>query len=405
MAVVSFLVSVLVVGCVSLSSLIIRHYGAGAVASIACLFAVLWLAGMGAFLFPVGSTALGLFLVCLVCVRRTPKFLEVSAIGIVVLVLAMGGGAWMSVSYVKHLDEFRQTYPLVSVAGRLDYETKSVSKRPSQSGADPESKFGPPPLGSSAWTVLDAPDERPSRWSRRVWALETIHASTVEQFVSAPGFGVTRISAVGDYAFENNRRPALSLPGASEKYVDLNQWEPLRAVPPHARPYHTTRTEAERIELQLRELHVGGSRDFVDPEDAGWVVDRDHVAGFVPHRFSSEFKPVQETNFELQSLQLVSLRKFGHPMVYVTNKKLPKMDEIQDIPTRELNAFETAALESLAKGEQICYAQHGCRVLALGALRARNECTKCHEVARGALLGAFSYEFLGPAPPAKSSIH
>jgi hypothetical protein len=92
-------------------------------------------------------------------------------------------------------------------------------------------------------------------------------------------------------------------------------------------------------------------------------------------------------------------------MVYVTNKKLPKMDEIQDIPTRELNAFETAALESLAKGEQICYAQHGCRVLALGALRARNECTKCHEVARGALLGAFSYEFLGPAPPAKSSIH
>jgi hypothetical protein len=70
-----------------------------------------------------------------------------------------------------------------------------------------------------------------------------------------------------------------------------------------------------------------------------------------------------------------------------------------------LNAFEAAALESLAKGEELCYAQHGSRVLALGALRARSECTKCHEVARGALLGAFSYEFLGSAPPAKSSIH
>ncbi len=175
-------------------------------------------------------------------------------------------------------------------------------------------------------------------------------------------------------------------------------------MPPLSPPYHTTRSGAARLELQLKEIHEVGRRNFVDPEDTGWIVDRDHVAGFVAHRFSSEFYSNQQTNFELQSLQLVSLRKFGHPMVYVTNKKLPKMDEIQNIPTRELNPFEAAALESLATGEDLCYQQHGRRVFALGALRAREQCTKCHEVERGALLGAFSYEFLGNEPSAKPPI-
>jgi hypothetical protein len=404
MAVAALIVSALVVVFVSLCSLIFRNYGAGAAASIACLLTGVFLACMGVALFPVGFTALGLLLVCLACLRRTPKSLEVSVIGLVVLFLAMGGGVLMSRSYVNHLGMLRETYPLVSVASRLDYESKGASGRPHRSGAEPASKFGPPPLGSPAWGFLDAPEEAPRHWSQRAWALETIHASKVEQFVDAPGFGVTRMSSVNTYAFENNRRPATSLPGTTERYLGLNQAGPLRAVPLHAAPYHTTRTEGERLELQLREMHELGRRDFVDPEDTGWVVDRDHVAGFVPHRFSEEFRPNQQTNFELQCLQLVSLRKFGHPMVYVTNKNLPRMDKLQDVPTRELNSFEAAALESLAKGEELCYVQSGRRVLAPGALRARDQCTKCHDVQRGALLGAFSYEFLGNAPPAKPPI-
>ncbi len=66
MAVVAFIVSALVVGCVSLSSLIFRHYGAGALASLACLMAGVWLACMGMALFPVGFAALSLLLLCLV---------------------------------------------------------------------------------------------------------------------------------------------------------------------------------------------------------------------------------------------------------------------------------------------------------------------------------------------------
>ncbi len=325
---------------------------------------------------------------------------EVTVIGIVALFVAMGGGVLMSRSYIDRLAAFRETYPLVSVASRLDYETQAASDRSSPSGVAVDSKFGPPPQGSPAWNVLNAPEEARRHWSERVWALKAIHASTVEQFVDAPGFGVTRMSLVNNYAFENNRGPAPTLRGTTERYRDLNQAEPLHAVPLQAAPYRTTRTEGERLELQLRELHELGRRDFVDSDDIGWVVDRDHVAGFVSHRFSGEFRPNQQTSFELQCLQLVSLRKFGHPMVYVTDKKLPKMDEIQNIPTRELNPFEASALDSLAKGEELCYQQHGNRVLALGALRARDTCTKCHEVQRGALLGAFSYEFVGSSTPA-----
>ncbi len=404
MAVAAFIVSVLVVVCVSVSSLVFRSYGAGAVASVAGLLGAFWLAAMGAFLFPVAFTGIGLLLLCLVCLRRRPKFLTVSAIGLGALAAAMGGAVFMSRGYVKRLGQFRETYPLVSVASRLDYETNHGLPRSSLSAADPAARFGPPPLESPAWGVLNAPDEAQSRWSQRVWALRTIHASTVEQFVSAPGFGVTRISSVGEYAFENYRRPPMSLPGTTDQYPNLNRSEPLRTVPPQLLPYHTTRNAVERLELQLQEIHAAGRRDFVDPEDTGWIVDRDHVAGFVPHRFSSEFRANQQTNFELQCLQLVSLRRFGHPMVYVTNKSLPKMDDIQNVPTRELNPFEVSALESLAKGEELSYQQHGRNVFALGALRAREQCTKCHDVERGALLGAFSYEFLGNEPPVKPAI-
>ncbi len=228
MAVAAFVVSALLVLCVSASLLVFRSYAAGAVFSIAGLLGGFWLAGMGLVLFPVGFTALGLLLICLVCLGRRPKLLQVSAIGLGVLVVAMGGGVLMSRGYIKRLGQFRETYPLASLASRLDYETKHASGPSRLSATDPSAKFGPPPLGSPAWRVLDASDDAPSHWSQRVWALRTIHASTVEQFVSAPGFGVTRISSVGEYAFENNRRPAKSLPGTTAQYPALNRSDPLR---------------------------------------------------------------------------------------------------------------------------------------------------------------------------------
>jgi hypothetical protein len=306
------------------------------------------------------------------------------------------------------------------MASRLEYEMSPIDvdtggHGPGISASELKGRFGPPPPDTPAWTVLNAADDRLARWSSRLWTLRTIHASTVEQFDSAPGFGITRMSMVGGYPFMDRRESAKSLPGAADHYPATIQEGPLRAarVPPQSPQSNDAArvlmnsgkklTAADRFESCLWSVHEAGRRDFVAPEDTGLIIDRDHVAGFVPHQFSEDFDRRSETNLILQRLQLVSLRRFGHPMVYVTNKELPRMENIEKVPTRELNAFEAAALESLAKGEELCYAQHGRSMLALGALRARDECTKCHEAERGSLLGAFSYEFLGDAPPAKSA--
>jgi hypothetical protein len=75
--------------------------------------------------------------------------------------------------------------------------------------------------------------------------------------------------------------------------------------------------------------------------------------------------------------------------------------------TRPLVEFETAALAKLFEGEEIQTISTPNRIEMLGAVRASKQCMQCHEVPRGTLLGAFSYELrrdppikIAPAPPA-----
>jgi len=60
-------------------------------------------------------------------------------------------------------------------------------------------------------------------------------------------------------------------------------------------------------------------------------------------------------------------------------------------PRAPLDRAEHAAVDALAAGIGIAALPD--RKLMFGAIRARaNECIDCHEVERGALLGAFRYE-------------
>lgn len=93
--------------------------------------------------------------------------------------------------------------------------------------------------------------------------------------------------------------------------------------------------------------------------------------------------------------------KHDRPMVYVS-KNLPNMNELRDAPVRELDAFEQQALTSLIEGEDLVTDVQPGRIRALGSLRAMRQCLQCHEVERGTLLGAFSYEFLRDSPPKKA---
>jgi hypothetical protein len=85
--------------------------------------------------------------------------------------------------------------------------------------------------------------------------------------------------------------------------------------------------------------------------------------------------------------------KYDQPVAYVSNN-LPKMDELRDAPTRPLDAFEQEALAALQQGEDLMLEGRPGHMRMLGSLRAAKQCLRCHQVSRGALLGAFSYKLV-----------
>ena len=66
------------------------------------------------------------------------------------------------------------------------------------------------------------------------------------------------------------------------------------------------------------------------------------------------------------------------------------MSELRNAPTRQLDAFESAALPRLAKDDLVIHSNEG-RLRVLGSIRASETCLECHAKKKGDLLGAFSY--------------
>jgi hypothetical protein len=67
------------------------------------------------------------------------------------------------------------------------------------------------------------------------------------------------------------------------------------------------------------------------------------------------------------------------------------MDELAEAPTRTLDRFEALALAQLRSGEELVVEENADKLRMLGSLRAAKQCTDCHSVNRGDLLGAFAY--------------
>ena len=58
-----------------------------------------------------------------------------------------------------------------------------------------------------------------------------------------------------------------------------------------------------------------------------------------------------------------------------------------------MDAFESAALARLRTQEDIVIDETPSRIRMVGSLRAGQTCIECHDVRRGELLGALTYEF------------
>jgi hypothetical protein len=215
-------------------------------------------------------------------------------------------------------------------------------------------------------------------YSTRTMALRDVHQEAVKKFSETEGLGVRRI------------------PIFSKEMID--QLKRSDEVPLQPEIVGTTVAEpaatAEKIEDALKMLHRAGIGDFASPQDFGYVTDDGkRAAGFVPHRFTKT--PPADPRLRLKRIDLVGLLLHPKPVVYVSDK-LPRMEELTAAPTRSPDDFEAKAMESLQKGAPLVVRETETGLRMVGAIRAATQCTACHGVQRGELLGAFSYRFEQP---------
>jgi hypothetical protein len=295
-------------------------------------------------------------------------------------------------------EEYRRKYPFESLAGRLAYEDGPA--RELKNGGEA------PPLSADALNRLDAADNPRARLGQdmRRKTLEILHSDEAQKFVDREGFGVSRLP-----------RPSLlllELPPAPTIPFD----KPGEAVNPDREPRETLRPGKAEGRMPSLDLlgsfhQVGGRDNFANPVGFGYARDREHVAGFQSHQFRrmahlGDFQAglregaAAKEKWLVTRLELVSLLRYKEPAVYVS-AELPRMDTLNKDRVRPLSDFEGSALAALRGGEEVVTEATTNHIRMLGALRASTQCLECHQVRRGDLLGAFSYD-IQRDPPLKT---
>lgn len=344
----------------------------------ACLFLFLF----SAVLF---LQALLTFVAVLVCRRYSARPGTVVLASGATMLLSYAVVLSLSFSELRERVQLRKEFPVISVAERLEYETKAVASGPSRD----ESKELP--LSSDVERQLIAMEGRHGS-NIRSHMLASLHDRTRDEFVVARGFGPVRMLGV--------RRERIELP--EPEPVPL----PHRPEPSHSPETGTALPLAdaasdERLPQrdELLSLHTMGLLDFLSPERMGYASDRHHVTGFQSHQFSSVPELLEEGKGEWQivRLDLVSLLKYEQPVAYVS-EHLPRMDELRNAPTRPLDLFEQLAIDRLRSDEDLVIEDEVNRIRMIGSIRAGRDCLECHSVRRGELLGAFSYELVPMKP-------
>lgn len=289
--------------------------------------------------------------------RRVRWFLPYSFAAVVV---AYGLSFWWAWQDHDQLNPLRERYRFESMADRV----------PEPLRADP---FAEP--------IADL-DRADFRAQMRAHLLQKLHEETVLDFVNRPGFGVGRIGYIRKPSEENLKVKEERDPPPPQPESPGPAWE-LGGV-------QFTLPEHDRS--AARQLHANGLYDFVNVENWGFVRSRQQVAGFLPHAFS---RVPAGREWKVVRVELVGLLKHPEPVVYPSDR-LPAMADLKDAPTRAPDAFETAGVAAIRKGDDGFAGRRGDEVRYVGAVRSAEACVKCHGGERGDLLGAFSYR-LRPA--------
>jgi hypothetical protein len=201
--------------------------------------------------------------------------------------------------------------------------------------------------------------------AKETLALRGLHHNAVEIFIDRPGFGVRRLMM-----------DLSDLVAGPESLADVNA-APKQADQQQPAPKADKKPSHYAVQDLLIER---GSRFPTDDGQESWQV---------------------------RKVQLVGVMKHAKPVVYLVDGNPKTRDEEpkaeKDIPTRELNAFEKAALGAINKGEALKAEKSGENMRLLAPIFAGKRCTACHN--QGELLGGFSYELERVAyDPAKDGV-
>jgi hypothetical protein len=298
--------------------------------------------------------------------KARPRWFLVSSLSATVAVYVL-----ITVLTLRAWDRLKKDYPMASLASRLGYEdrnhilTPAVGERSS-------------PAAKHLVALETRLEQETSRYGRdfRTRSLERLHDGVVEQFIDSPGFGVGRmIARPNPFYLERERQ---------------GPEEPIPQLIPSIQPIDLTPAPVRVASgTDLQTVHDDNTLDFLNPLGFGYIRDREHVAGFRPHQFRES--PRAPRWRRVNRLELVGLLKHEEPVVYLSSN-LPRMDELSEAPTRSLDGFEKEALARLQRGEDLMVQEASSQMRMLGSIRAGQQCLRCHQVQRGELLGAFSYQ-------------
>jgi hypothetical protein len=282
------------------------------------------------------------------------------------------------------------TEPVADIGVRLAYEK--------------EHEFPVAELPHETWERLDALEEvlqQETRLWKRAEGLQALHARSASEFVEADGFGYRRMPPIAP----NHVPVTVDLTEAPPMDFTTYHTKPNGALSNPGKPSMKPAEQAERLAVLHREGMLGffnsGGLGLVYPfrKSTNAVAAGEPAgprSGYRPHGFApSAVFPAEEAGvknrWRVNKLELVSLLKHETPRVYVSDS-LPRMKELRKVGTRNLTGFEEKALAALQKGADLASEARADQIHLLGSLRAGQQCLDCHEVQRGTLLGAFSYD-------------
>ncbi len=184
------------------------------------------------------------------------------------------------------------------------------------------------------------------------------HHSAVALFLGKSGFGVER-AGVGQISHATLDPYAMSW--SDEEGIYDAQIVDLIGL---------LQTPKPRVYATMQDLYARNEMPAEDPDPT------------TPEKRTAELKELEVPNLPLTTIRRISNQR-------------------EEWKVRELDSFETKALELLQTGHALVWKDQGASFRAIGAIRMQASCTRCHEDKKnGDLLGAFTYfGFKRPRPP------